>query len=137
MKGLKEFHENLQKVKDWTHREIREGLEISANNVVTHAKARHKFGKQLGRETARLHPDERFYTWTSETVNSIQAGEVTSFGDGAMIPVMAGNESMPWVKWLETGRPGARAFPFMGPALRETKSKNLKVMVERIKRVIK
>jgi len=136
LEGVEELGRNLSRIKNLTHDALITGLEISANNVVTHAKLRHTFGKSLDPATVSEHPDKRFYTWTSNLVNSIRAGNVEQYPNGLLIEVTAGAGLGIYPQLVEYGGPGRREFPFMRPAMSGTAKLNLSILGKAVRSVL-
>ena len=103
----------------------KEGLEVSANLVATHAKTRHVRAKSLSREAVRRHADRRFYVWSERLANSIHPGRVEAYSHGLRIAVHA---SEAYAAAVEKGGPNRRAFPFMEPALNENRGNILRIL---------
>jgi len=91
-------------------------------------------GSQLSTEERKSHPDSRFYTWSSDLVNSIKAEKVQVFVNGLKGEVTA---SEPYATRIELGDAGVRAFPFFGPALEEEAVAIVAILGAAVSKVIK
>ena len=109
-------------------------MEKSQNLVVTNSKSRHVVGSQLSREQVKEHSDPRFYTWSSDLVNSIKAEKVQVFVNGIKGEVTASEK---YATKIEVGGPNRRAFPFFGPALTEEAVPIVALLGAAVARVIK
>ena len=125
----------LQKLKMVQRRqtaEAKEGLEVSANLVISHAKRNHVRGKSLTPWGVRLHRSRRFYVWSERLVNSMHAGKVTVYKNGLQIAVHA---SESYAAAVEKGGPNRRAFPFFGPAIKENRARISSSIMKAMKKV--
>ena len=109
-------------------------MELSQNKVATNAKSRHVVGSQLSRPERKSHTDPRFYTWSSDLVNSIKAEKVKASITGITGEVTA---SEPYATLIEVGGPNRRAFPFFGPALTEEAVAIVAILGAAVSKVIK
>ena len=99
-------------------------MEYAGAVIVAHARSTHFFvgvGKGSGKvakenETTFMNPDgtPRFKIRTGNLINSIQETPAKRYRTGVTKEIRVG---MKYARWIEEGRPGARAFPFMKPAL--------------------
>lgn len=138
LKGLEEFEENLKKLDRKTVTAAKVALEVAANNVVTHAKAGHRFARSLDLLTVASHPDKRFYTRTAKLVNSIRIGDTRETMEGVETEVLAGDPGLvTYAVFVEKGTRTAREFPFLEPALKETAQVNLEVIANILKRMLR
>jgi len=132
--SLRNVQRKLRKVKDWTNPAIAIGLQVSANVVVKHAKAKHPRPASL---TERVeHPYPRYYDWTGNLTGSIRAGKVRVYTDGAEILVYAGSPTINYAASVEFGTPRSRAFPYMRPALQENAQEFIQILGGVLRRVI-
>lgn len=129
--SLKEFEKNLKKIDNWTNKAIAEGLMEGASKVVLHAQVKH--GRPSSRAERIAHSDKRFYTWSGDLASSIQQGKVRVYKDGALIDI---NVTEPYAAAVEFGTPRSRAFPFMKPALDETKNEVLAYLARAVKEAL-
>ena len=131
-KGIKEFEQNLKRLSSLTTQELKTALEVSANNVVTHAKGEHIFFKSLDPATVAMHPHERFYTRTSKLVNSIRVGKTTEFAGGIQTEVLAGDPGpVKYAPFVE------EKFPFLEPALKATAKTNFDLIAKTVKDLLR
>lgn len=117
-----------------------EGGEI----IVDHARARHFFvGTGVGAEArARdgelkyMNPDGslRFKVHTGNLRNSIQARQAKLEKGAAVVNIIAGQE---YAAAVEMGRPGARAFPFLRPALEASRGRIIQRLSARLSAYLK
>ena len=136
-KGIKEFEENLKKLSSRTTQELKDTLEVAANNVVTQAKGEHIFFKSLDPATVAAHPDRRFYTRTAKLVNSMRIGKTTEFAGGIQTEVLVGGISVRGIDGV-TGYVNYAPFveeeyPFLEPALKSTAQTNLNLIAKTVK----
>lgn len=129
--SLKEFEKNLKKIDNWTNKAIADGLMMGASKVVLHAQAKH--GRPSSRAERIAHPDKRFYTWSGDLASSTQQGKVKIYKDGALIEI---NVTETYAAAVEFGTPRSRAFPFMKPALDETKNEVLAYLARAVKEAL-
>lgn len=132
--SLKLVQAKLRRVRDWTNPAIAIGLQVAANLVVRHAKAKHP--RPAGRSEQAEHPYPRYYDWTGNLTGSIRAGAVRIYKDGAEIPVNAGSPTVNYAPAVELGTPRSRAFPYMRPALEENAQEFLQILGGVLRRVI-
>lgn len=132
--SLRDVQRKLKKVKDWTNPAIAMGLQVGANVVVKHAKARHPRPADSAERIE--HPYPRYYDWTGNLTGSIRAGRVRVYKDGAEISVHAGSPTIDYAAKVETGTPTTRAFPYMRPALDENAQEFLQILGGVLRRVI-
>jgi len=150
LQGLAELNQNLKLLKTFTAIELITAMEKSQNLVATHAKSNHVAGKPLSRAERKAHPDARFYSWSSDLVNSIHAEKVEVFVNGIKGEVTAGEKYATAVETgdynktgdisaigTELGTANRRAFPFMGPALAGTAVQVIALFGAAVKKVIK
>lgn len=109
-------------------------MEKAQNLVAIHAKNNHIAASQLSAGDIKTHADPRFYTHSSDLVNSIHAEKVKIFVNGLTGEVTAGEK---YATRVEIGGPNSRAFPFMGPALTETGPAQIALFAAAVKKVIK
>ena len=114
--GLAELNRNLKLVKTFVDASLITAMELSQNKVATNAKSRHVKGSQLSSAERRSHPDERFYTWSADLVNSIKTEKVKALPYGITGEVTASEK---YATLIEIGGPNRRAFPYFGPALEQ------------------
>lgn len=137
--SLRQFERNLKLIEDWADREILEGLQAGASEVIQHAQAGH--GRPASKAERIAHPDPRFYTWSSRLTNSMRLGETRVFKDGAQQEILAGGmfggQEVDYAMAVEFGTSRSRAFPFFGPALKETGNKVLAILAKAIRRALK
>lgn len=132
LKGIKEFEENLKRLSSLTTQELKTALEVSANNVVTHAKGEHVFFKSLDPETVKRHPHKRFYTRTSKLVNTIRVGKTTEFAGGIQTEVLAGDPGpVKYAPFVE------EKFPFLEPALKATAKTNFDLIAKTVRNLLR
>lgn len=129
--SLKEFEKNLKKIDNWTNKAIADGLMMGASKVVLHAQAKHT--RPTSRAKRIEHLDKRFYTWSGDLVGSIHPGKVQVYRDGALIEIKVPES---YAAAVEYGTPRSRAFPFMKPALDETKNEVLAYLARAVKEAL-
>ena len=94
--------------------------------MANHAKRNHVRGKSLTPLQRRAHADKRYFTWSAKLTNSIQPRAVR-FTQTEVIGEVVASES--YAAIVELGDPPRRrAFPFFGPAIRETAKSGLRAM---------
>ena len=109
-------------------------MEQSQNLIVTHAKHNHKVGSQISPAEITEHTDPRFYTWSADLVNSINAEKVKVMVNKIEGDVSAGEK---YATDVELGTPNRRAFPFLKPALNASYAGIIAIMGAAVKKVIK
>lgn len=109
-------------------------MEKAQNLVATHAKNNHIAASQLSAGQRKTHADPRFYTHSSDLVNSIHAEKVQVFVNGLRGEVTAGER---YATKIEIGGPNRRAFPFFGPALIDSTPAIIALFNIAVKKVIK
>ena len=131
-KGIKEFEANLKRLSSLTTQKLKTALELSANNVVDHAKDEHINFKSLSPETVAKHPHKRFYTRTSKLVNSMRIGKTTEFAGGIQVEVLAGYPGP--VKYA----PLVEAkYPYLEPALKATAKMNFDLIAKTVRNLLR
>lgn len=129
---MQELQMNLTRLVVIGHKEIVQGMELWGNAVVDHMQANHQYIKP-GTPNPAGHPDPRFYTHTQQLVNSMHIEDAVVSAANISVKVLA---SETYAENVENGTPNSRAYPFMGPALIETKQLGVSIVALAVKRAL-
>lgn len=125
--SLKEFENNLKRVKNFTHKELLTAMEVAQSVVVNDARSDHpKYSKGIVG-----HPSDRYYTRTGKLTNTIRPGEIKATTEEIIGEVKAGDSSLtPYAAFVES------RYPYLEIAIGRKYPEILQILAEAVKRVI-
>jgi hypothetical protein len=125
--SLKNFQNNLKKIKDFTHEELVMAMEVSQAVIVNDAKSDHpKYEKGI-----IGHPSKRYYTRTSKLTNTIRPGEVKATTEEIIGEIKAGDSSLTnYAAFVES------RYPFLEIAIGRKYLEVFQIFAQAVKRVI-
>ncbi len=133
----KEFLADLNRLKTLADPAIEEGLGLAANEVINEIKINqdHIF---IPAGTVGAASHKHFYQHTGNLMNSLypradMPGKITKKTTEIQIELGA---QMDYAVPVEKGTPDTKAYPFMEPAMVDTRDRNLRIMADAISKVL-